>query len=230
MLEIPSEVAEEVDDDDDENFATSATSETQVFGTRLSPPPFQRSASSDTVPQRRTISNSSTPTIQSTTNQQIAALSAAREPAEMSQNLKLDTTTNNQIDQSPSVSSSTFATPISPQSLAEEPLSFYDSVDDDDDFSTSNEGYFLSYRSRAGHLTRDSFKGYSLPKQGEEDKSVDGASPRMTNFNTETFITRRDSAIPSGGMNFLGGPIDTGLDDFVSELGLMVHGIGNDMH
>ncbi|KND91660.1 hypothetical protein TOPH_03763 [Tolypocladium ophioglossoides CBS 100239] len=61
-LAIPENIAEEVDDDD--NFATSATSENQVYATYLSPPPFQRCVSSDTVPLTAANSSSLTLTTQ----------------------------------------------------------------------------------------------------------------------------------------------------------------------
>jgi hypothetical protein len=44
---IPEDISEEFDDDD--NFATSATSEQSTFTTGLAPPPFKRSVSSDTI-------------------------------------------------------------------------------------------------------------------------------------------------------------------------------------
>lgn len=226
-LEIPNELIEEADDDDD-NFATSATSDTQVFATRLSPPPFQRSVSSDTVPHTITNSSSLTLTIRPAASQQD---NVGKEPLELTEALqlpKLNTTEISQCDLSPSISSSTFATPMSPQSLAEELPSFYDS-NEDEDFLSSNDGDYLSYRTHRNHSARQSFKGYCLPRLSEEHKSTGGSSPQMaTNFNTTSFLTSRvDSGVPISGTNFLGGPIDTGLDDFVNELGLMVDGIGN---
>ncbi|OAQ62312.1 hypothetical protein VFPPC_07053 [Pochonia chlamydosporia 170] len=223
-LEIPNEPSEEVDDDD-ENFATSAISETQVFATRLSPPPFQRSVSADTLPQTVANSSSLTLTIRPTSKKQSPTFQEPSDLADISQLPKLDTSEPNHCDSSPSISSSTFATPMSPQSLAEELPSFYDS--NDEDVLSSYDGDYLSCGPRAGLATRESFKGYSLPRHGEEHKSADSSSPRMTGFNTTSLLAGHTSSMPIGGANYLGATIDTGLDDFVNELGLMVDDIGN---
>lgn len=114
---------------------------------------------------------------------------------------------------------------MSPQSLAEELPSFYDS--NDEDVLSSYDGDYLSCGPRAGLATRESFKGYSLPRHGEEHKSADSSSPRMTGFNTTSVLAGHTSSMPIGGANYLGATIDTGLDDFVNELGLMVDDIGN---
>ncbi|EXU97270.1 hypothetical protein X797_009547 [Metarhizium robertsii] len=228
-LHIPSEVAEDIDDDDD-NFATSAMPETPVFATRLSPPPFQRCVSSDSKPQTITSSSSPTLAIRPSSSQQGKESKKSGVVEEGSPQLpKLDTTEAGQCGRSPSVSSTAFDTPMSPQSLAEELPPFYDSNDDDDVLS-SNDGDCSAYRPHAGPSTKPSFKGYSLPRHAEEHKSADGSCPGMMGFHTETaFSKAHESTMPISGPNFLNGPMDTGLglDDFVNELGLLVGGIGN---
>ncbi|KJK79483.1 hypothetical protein H634G_05074 [Metarhizium anisopliae BRIP 53293] len=228
-LHIPSEVAEDIDDDDD-NFATSAIPETPVFATRLSPPPFQRCVSSDSKPQTITSSSSPTLAIRPASSQQGKESKKSGVVEEGSPQLpKLDTTEAGQCGRSPSVSSTAFDTPMSPQSLAEELPPFYDSNDDDDVLS-SNDGDSSAYRPHAGPSTKPSFKGYSLPRHAEEHKSADGSCPGMMGFHTETaFSKAHESTVPISGPNFLNGPMDTGLglDDFVNELGLLVGGIGN---
>ncbi|TWU73308.1 hypothetical protein ED733_003977 [Metarhizium rileyi] len=231
LLEIPSELAEDVDDDDD-NFATSATSESHFFATILSPPPFQRSISSDTMPQTVTNSSSRTLTIHPVGRQQDKELQEPGEVEDILQLPKLDTIGDSECDCSPSISSGAFMTPTSPRSLVEELPSFYDSNDDDDNLS-SNDGDYIPDRAHAGSSAQESFTGYSLPRHAVEHKSADGSSPAMTGLHTASFPTAaHESTIPGSCSNFLDGPIDTGLglEDFVNELGLLVDGIGNRNH
>ncbi|KHN97657.1 uncharacterized protein MAM_04672 [Metarhizium album ARSEF 1941] len=228
-LDIPRALAEDVDDDDD-NFATSAISETQVFATRLSPPPFQRCVSSDATPQTNTNSSPPTLAIRPASSHQGRELNKSEAVKEGSPRpRKLDTAVTSQCGCSPSISSTAFNTPMSPQSLAEELPPFYDSNDDDDVLS-SNDGDCLAYGSHAASSTKESFKGYSLPRHAEENKSTDGSYSKMIGFHTTTAIPKAlESTVPISGTNFLNGPIDTGLgpDDFVNELDLLVGGIVN---
>ncbi|KAK2594543.1 hypothetical protein QQS21_007762 [Conoideocrella luteorostrata] len=222
VLDIPTELAEEVDDevddDDDDSFATSAISETQVLRTRLSPPPCQRSVCTDLAPPSDTHSSSLTLTIRSTTDQRAIHDQTIDAPSDITQLPKLDAATDaSQSNWSPTTSSSIFTTPISPQSLTDERSCFYDSNDDDDVLSSA-DGECLFYNPHQNMPIEEIFKGYSLPRHSGEDKAVDSSSPGKSG---------REPDMAISGMSFLCGPIDTGLDDFVSELGLIAEVIGS---
>ncbi|KAG6120819.1 hypothetical protein E4U13_005838 [Claviceps humidiphila] len=135
---------------------------------------------------------------------------------------------------SPAVSSSTCPASISPQSPLDEAMCS-DNSDDDDDMASTLGGDCLSYRSQSDMpTTSEAFQRYSLPRHCAEDKVLPsanhhqhhhhqmgklGSGPMLT-------VTARESSLPVAVTNFLGEPIDTGLDEFVSELGLMAEGIG----
>lgn len=225
-LSISSEFDYVVDEDDDENFATSAISENQVFGTSLSPPPFQRSVSMCAVPQDIKNSSSLTLTIKTDVQEEAFNEQQLSAPTSAHQLPKLDTNEISQCNWSPTISSSTFTTPMSPQSLEDETTCYYDSNDDDDDILSNIDGDYLSYRCPSNMPNGEAFKGYSLPRRSAEDKVLESANSPTRGVST-SLLTARDSDVPIPGTNYLGKPIDTGLDDFVSELGLMVEVISN---
>lgn len=224
-LSIPSELDYVVDEDDDDNFATSAISENQVFGTSLSPPPFQRSVSMCAVPQDIRNSSSLTLTIKTDAQEETFNEQQLSAPTSAHQLLKLDIKEITQCNWSPTISSSTFTTPMSSQSLEDEATCYYDS-NDDDDILSNIDGDFLSYRCQSNMPNSEAFKGYSLPRHSAEDKVLESANSSMRVVST-SLLTVRDSNANISGTNYLGKPIDTGLDDFVSELGLMVEVISN---
>lgn len=213
------------DEMDDDNFATSSAFENQPYTTSLSPPPFQRSTSSDTMAHMATNSSSRT-------------LIAARPPIKH-QSLEKEQTsdspqgptlakldTHRQIRWSISAPSS-IVTPVSPQLVEDELPSFYDSNDEDEVLSCNDGDNFSHVPSRRPSCAEQSFKGYSLPQQHDGVKAVADASTAVDGFlRSPRLLARSDSAEPIHGANLLGTTIDTGLDDFVSELGWIVDVIG----
>ncbi|PNY30037.1 Uncharacterized protein TCAP_00053 [Tolypocladium capitatum] len=224
-LAIPENIAEEVDDDD--NFASWATSENQVYGTSLSPPPFQRPASSDTIPITAANSSSLTLTTQRPSSRRESVTMAKQTPEPSASQALPKLKTNSQPRWSSSATCSLPTTPVSPQPMEYEPTSFYDSCDEDEVLSGNDSDNF-SYQPLPGLSgTEQAFKGYSLPRQRGECKGMANASPAITTLNSPQLLARGDSGIPVSGANLLGATIDTGLDDFVSELSWIVDAIGS---
>ncbi|KAK5997441.1 hypothetical protein PT974_02798 [Cladobotryum mycophilum] len=201
LLTIPDEI-DDIDDDetdDDDNFATSAVSESQSYFTSLSPPPFQRSASSESIATATQNSYIQTP----------------------SKSSKL--VTQSQPRWSISVASGAVSSPTS----EDEPMAFYDSNDEDDN-DDDNEDDTLTYLNSSTSLRRrHAFRGYSLPRPTEESKGISSSAQTFASLNSPSLVPRTGSEIPVSGSNLLGGHIDSGLDDFVNELGWMVEVIGN---
>lgn len=220
-LSMPDEIGDEVDDDD--NFATSAISENQAYATSLSPPPLRRSPSLDTVPRVPASASSIT-------------LAAGKPPLRHSQDGPSTPTTalprletNQEPRWSLSAASSALVTPISPYSIEEDPSSFYDSNDEDDVVSSTESDNFshqpvarMSFASRAFN--------YSLPRQCGSEKTMAKSSPAIKSFNSPHLGGTDSGSAQDGGTNLLGVPIDTGLDDFISEMGWIVRAIGADDH
>ena len=217
---IPEDIVEENDDDDD-NFATSAASEHQAFTTCLSPPPIKRSASSDTVPL--SITNSLTPMPTRPSSQPTKEAQQAPASAVAPSLARLETLVPRQVPFSPS---SAFASPLSPQSPTFEAPSFYDDTDDDDVVSSNNSDCFSIQPSTSGPLRNQKFEIYSLPEQEESGSKIYQPQPAYAKVNSPTLLARSDNGLSVSGANFLGSPIDTGLDQFVTELGWIVDVIG----
>ncbi|KAG5930335.1 hypothetical protein E4U53_002264 [Claviceps sorghi] len=226
-LNIPSKLDDQADDDDDENFAIPAVSEIRVFGTSLSPRPIQRSVSTLTVSQRIANSSSLTLTIKPDAEEEISnelQVSTRRSTHESSEP-EPDAADMAQCDWSSAVSFGSFTTPVSSQSLADESTCSYDS-DDDDDMMSNTDGDYLSYQSLSDLPASEAFQRYSLPRHSADDKVLESAGSQIGEVSESPIVTSRESDLPVAVTNFLGGPIDTGLDDFVNELGLMVEVIG----
>ncbi|KAG6015705.1 hypothetical protein E4U43_004943 [Claviceps pusilla] len=215
------------DGDGDENFAISEGSEIHVAGTSLSPPPLQRSVSPCTVFQGVVNSSSLTLTIKHRSEEeipdelQVPVMTSTHQSSEP----VLITTEMAQCDWSPAVSFSTFATPMSSQSLADGLTCFYDS-DDDDDILSNTDGDYLSHRSPSDAASSEAFQRYSLPRHSGEDKVLESTESHMRGVSAAPILAGRVSDVPVTVTNFLGEPIDTGLDDFANELGLMAEVIG----
>lgn len=227
-LSIPDEIAEDVDDDD--NFATSTISENQVYATSLSPPPFQRSASADTIPRAASNLSSITLTAGQPFDQKLpddgqADGNQAEQPESQRSLPKLET--NAKPRWSISATSSLLATPISPQLVADDPPSFYDSNDEDDDVASTIEADNFAHQAVIdAPFSSEVFRGYSLPRQSDEEKSVAAPRPAIKSFNSPQLLPRADTRNDQvSGTNLLGTHIDTGLDDFVSEMGWIVDAI-----
>ncbi|CAM1510347.1 Fc.00g006820.m01.CDS01 [Cosmosporella sp. VM-42] len=220
---IPEDIVEENEDDD--NFATSAVSENsehQHFTTSLSPPPFKRSASSDSMP----LTNSSSLTLMPArpSSQPVQEIQEAPASAVAPSLPKLETIVPPQAPFSPS--SSTFASPIFPQSPGYEVPTFYDDTDDDDGFSSNNSDCFSFQPSASVKSQNRRFEVYSLPEQEETGSKIFEPQPAYAKLNSPPLLARGDAGISVSSANFLGSPIDTGLDDFVNELGWIVDVIG----
>ncbi|KAG5915707.1 hypothetical protein E4U61_004327 [Claviceps capensis] len=219
--------------DQDDYFATPASLDTPAF-TTASTPPSQRIVSKGALSHQRANSISLTLiTKPDTQNQPPTELLSTHLFA------KPELYTTGELAQctwSPAVSSSTCPASISPQSPLDETMCSDDSDDDDDDMASNLGGDCLSYRSQSDMpTTSEAFQRYSLPRHCAEDKVLPSANHhhhhhhhQMGKLGPEPMLTgtARESSLPVAVTNFLGEPIDTGLDEFVSELGLMAEGIG----
>ena len=226
-----SQHAVEEDEDDEDDFAATEDHEAQTYGTTLSPPPFSRSTSSETV--SRAVANSSTITLTINTaasrkNQQSPPSETASISA-VPQNDSIHSNVSRSYWSPTTSASSVFETPTSPHSLADESNSFYESnEDDEDDGFSSIDGENRSYLT-SGTEAKDNeaFVGYSLPRHGEEGKEMQSHSPRISSLHSPPLVPRTGSEVPLTKNNLLGTSLDMGLDDFASELGTMVSLIGN---
>ncbi|KAF7534106.1 hypothetical protein G7Z17_g13416 [Cylindrodendrum hubeiense] len=216
-LVIPDETPEENfnddDNDDDDNFATSAISENQAYTTRLTPPPFRRTASSESVGR---VMNSSSLTLMPTRPSNFTVYETQEVPASavIPSRPKLETSRTTF-----STTSSYFASPVSPQYPDDEAQAFYyDLTDDEDDMLSSNNSDIISFQPTASTSTKtESYECYSLPEPEEKRSKIVESQPTYGKINSSSV----------NGSNLLGSPIDNGLDDFVNELGWMVDIIGN---
>lgn len=205
-LIIPEDIAEENEDDD--NFVTSTTSESQSYFTGLSAPPARRSPTPEAAPL--TIKNLSSLTINSerpsSKPQALACEAPILEPASHPHSSNLTWTT-----------SSAMPSPLS-ATPDDESLTFYVDNDDDDD---DDEPAHYEQPKHAQLTLQPKFTGYGLPRHGDEAaKAMVEATPTFGSFNHQLITT------PARGPRFLPTPIDTGVDSFASELDLMVHTIG----
>ncbi|KAI9147953.1 hypothetical protein HJFPF1_11771 [Paramyrothecium foliicola] len=210
-LVIPEEIVEENEDDD--NFASSAASEAQLFPTCLSPPPVRRASSHDAVVRSRSDSLAvSQPTPLRRASEGDAPRKAAKVPLTLNTNPHSSVTF---IHIPPCI----VETPYSPLSPLDEVHS-YDSNDDDDVLSSNDEESSSYQRTNIPSSRRYGFMGYSLPQQVEGKPALASSTTITMPNSPPPFLTRGNAN------NFLGSPIDTGLDDFISELGWAVQNIG----
>ncbi|PTB38424.1 hypothetical protein M441DRAFT_251830 [Trichoderma asperellum CBS 433.97] len=205
-LIIPDDVIEE--DEDDENFAVSAISESLPYATGLSPPPFQRSLSSESIKYDTEKGNFTA---------SMAGPPLSVRPPALDRNQPLSAVVNETKSVprwSISAKDKVTASPIH----EDVPMSFYDDEDDDDDVMSSNEDdvHFPSIPISKTQL--HSFKGYSLPRHIEETKD--------TFASHQAFAAPISPKLVPSGSNLLDTHIEAGLDDFVSELGWIVGTIG----
>jgi hypothetical protein len=225
---IPEDIVEE--NEDDENFATSAISENMSFATCLSPPPFKRTHSDSSSSLHLVGTNDSSMTLTKFIHEEPPnnELDAGLAPA---------VPTLPQIDfelPSSRFSISTIGSgedAVSPQSPNDETPSFYDSNDDDDVLS-SNDGDTLPFqpmslpstRKQSMDQTDSPFAGYSLPQPFTEGKHLD-ISTTYAAIGSPALIAETDAGVPLGDTALLAAPVDSGLD-LVSELSWMVDAIG----
>ncbi|KAF4332915.1 hypothetical protein FBEOM_13287 [Fusarium beomiforme] len=219
-LVIPEDAVEENDNDDDDNFATSAVSDGQSYVTRLSPPPFKRTISSESV--RSDAANpSSLPLIPSKPcKKDLLEINGVPASAVLPSRPRLESlrVPNSRINPATSF----FLSPATPNFPEDEGTNFFDLTDDEDDVVSSNNSDIVAFQPVPGMApTTDSFECYSLPESREHGRKVVEPQSAYAKVNPPSLLSRGDSG------NFLGVPIDTGLDDFAAELGWMVDVIGS---
>ncbi|RYO93975.1 hypothetical protein DL764_007904 [Monosporascus ibericus] len=216
-LWIPDEIVEENEDDD--NFATSAASENAPV-TLLSPPPFQR-----TIPSLLASSkNQSTTTSVPRPSADIGSSVGPKELLGLTSDFGLD------HPESHFVGSATSPKQTSPTSRLTESqgrsnCSFLDVSDDDDydDNLSSNEDEFYSPQQaeangRKVQPRRTPFTNYSLPYHSAKSNKHFDSNPQP-NYGSPALVARNDNGIPFGNTNLLSLPsIDSGLDDLANEI------------
>lgn len=213
-LIIPEDIVEENEDDD--NFATSAVSESQQpYATSLSPPPFKRSASLEAI-SMSLADSTSLALVPAPLTQQVVE---AAEPPAASDLPPLETHSRPRCFYS--YTSSAMPSPVSPVSNEAEleMTSFYDETEDDDEILLEADATAYQTLS-AGPSRPQEFEGYSLPR----DKDGKNGAESVATFTTVD--PPQLLSIPARGPDFLGSPIEVGVDDFVNELGWMVEIIG----
>lgn len=203
---IPEDIAEEIEDDD--NFATSAASETAPFPTILSPPPFQRSSSSNSI---------ATATAQTPKPSIDTLQPSLQDPPMIDPTPTLPAPPKFQLGLATShfSISSSESEPESPSTPNEtDGVTFYDSSeeeeDDDDDATPSIDAEVYQQ-------TKPLFSTYSLPRTAcdERIKTAEKVAP----ISSPAVIA---GDMPTGNTSFLTSPVDEGVDDLMSELGWMV--------
>lgn len=208
-LVIPDEIMEENEDDDD--FAISAVSETQPFATRLSPPPYQRLSSSGSFTAPLTMANLSSLTLDT-------MRPASKQESTHSQDALAPS--NPESVALTSAGSSALASPLSAIPLEDEMLTFYDESNNDEDEHLEEDTV------TGRDSTQTSFYGYKLPENDSEASTRRKARPT---FSTPINTGNDELSVPVTGSSYLISPVATGfgIDDFVSELGWIVDSIGN---
>lgn len=219
-LAIPEDIAEENEDDD--NFATSTTSESMPF-TVLSPPPTQHSHSQCATPAPRSRAASLTPTVDS-----MRPEPPTRAPPRIPGLAQADFLTPK-----PAFSLADFncMTPTSPQSPASNDLpSFYHSEEEDDTVSANEDDADLpptgvrpgdidsSARNLNGTLST-----YSLPQTSDTgDKLSANDRTQMRSLDSPVLVAGNGTELPVGNTSLLTSPIpNSGLDELMNELGWM---------
>ncbi|KAH8170734.1 hypothetical protein LIA77_09515 [Sarocladium implicatum] len=211
-LIIPEDIAEE--NEDDQNFASSATAmspEGQPLATILSPPPFKRTWSADTVPL--TVSNLSSLTLATARpDSESRRLAEAVSHASSIQLPNLDTSSTPSCFLS---TSSSLMSPTSPQSPRDFPL-FLDDPNDDDMSTYDGE----IYSAQAVHVSgppRETFDSYRLPRTS--------VSLKFSIHSPDVFPEHDGHESAMRGSDLLGRPIDARLDNFAEELRWMANTI-----
>ncbi|CAH0044006.1 unnamed protein product [Clonostachys solani] len=219
-LVIPEDIAEENEDDD--NFATSAISEYPPFAMGLSPPPAQR----PTTPRESaplTSKNLSSLTLETLCPPSRGQDTRGKDIVEKEMpSLEIPTQAPSTV--LTSAASSVMASPLSALTPDEEMLTFYDdSNDEDEEVPASAPEGGLSVPRKAVPL-RSRFTGYSLPQQGDNRKKFE-LQATGARLNPPSLMAEPLSPADTLSKVLLS-PVDTGLDDFLSELGLIVDTVG----
>jgi hypothetical protein len=228
-LAIPEDIAEENEDDD--NFATSATSESLHF-TVLSPPPSQHSLSRCTTPVPVLDDARHIVTEQAVVESAIPA-PPTRAPPRIPEFARIDL---------PKPRSETFLLdssvlmPASPESTASNEIpSFYHS-DNEEGEDEEDDGYHLPQPVAGSANDADYFNGrfsktlstYSLPLASDPaEKLAAEEPPTTTQLGSPALVARNGTDVPVGNTSLLTSSIpNSGLDDLVSELGWIANIIG----
>ncbi|KAI5457867.1 hypothetical protein BGZ63DRAFT_364416 [Mariannaea sp. PMI_226] len=229
-LVIPDDIAEDQeqdndndndnDNDDDDNFATSAVSEIQAYPTRLSPPPFRRAVSCGSGPSANKPSAIIVPTKAST----LPLYQTEEVPASavLPSHPKLEVLTG-------IPSTGYFASPVSQYPDDDSQAYCYDLTDDEDDLLSSNNSDILSGQPTVDLSKIESYECYSLPVHEQSGRKIAEPKPSYAKMNTPLLSERR-SDVAVDGSNFLGSPVNHGLDDFANELGWMADIIESKRH
>ncbi|OIW34014.1 hypothetical protein CONLIGDRAFT_569183 [Coniochaeta ligniaria NRRL 30616] len=218
-LAIPEDIAEENEDDD--NFATSATSESLHF-TVLSPPPSQHSQSRCTTPmpsaEDSSLAASTGPAVVESTIIGPATRAPPRIPDFAQMELPAPGSETFSFDP-------TLLTPASPESTASNEIpSFYYSDDEDED---EDDGYQLPSL-EGGIGATDSFdtrfgktlSTYSLPLTSDPADKLAVEEPATSQLGSPALVARNGTDVPVGNTSMLTSPIpNSGLDELVNELG-----------
>lgn len=225
-LAIPDDIAEENEDDD--NFASPATSESQHF-TVLSPPPSQHPQSRCATPMPSLEDGHQTAATQPPAVEPTIVEPPTRAPPRIPDFAQVELSAPRFetffID-------STAPTPASPESTASNEIpSFYYSDDEDEE---EDDRYQLPSL-EPGPADTDYFSGrfsktlstYSLPLTSDPDDKLVADEPATTQLGSPTLVARNGADVPVGNTSLLTSPIsNSGLDELVSELGWMAGIIG----
>ena len=223
-LWIPDEIVEENEDDD--NFATSAVSESAPF-TMLSPPPAPRSISTSPVSISK---NASTATIvpEKLPVNDVVATETVEEGA-AGFRVSLDCS----LSRAASTTSTPASLALSSKSRDRSNSSFLDDTDDsdDDDDCVSHNGYDFFGGSHSAEAPRGNemplrprapFTNYSLPSchSPENGKPADLPQKQLRPaFGSPELVARNDNGVPVGNTHLLTLPrFDSGLDDLATEI------------
>ncbi|KAL7626818.1 hypothetical protein AAE478_003592 [Parahypoxylon ruwenzoriense] len=224
-LSIPDEIAEENEDDD--NFATSAVSESAPF-TSLSPPPFQRSTPPSAVKNNK--NESPETTVPKDCSQDVSVASGPINALSRVTSIGLEIPRSH-FSISTTSSSVSQTSPQSTESRDLSQYSFFDESEDDDDVLSNDDESFIIQGTRQNsdekrgvpkHIYTP-FPGYSLPNSTiHSEKHLDTTRISTDPLGSPDLVARMDNGMPVGNTNLLSRPgIDTGLDDLVNDMGWM---------
>ncbi|KAK0646414.1 hypothetical protein B0T16DRAFT_413377 [Cercophora newfieldiana] len=222
-IAIPEDIVEENEDDD--NFATSAVSESLQY-TALSPPPTQRCFSpsiSSTVGDAQTAP---------TEPDRPAPAPPTRSPPEVPQLEAAAPVPQPQPQSRFSFSDASFYSQNSPQSPDSHSLpSFYHSEDEDDELFITNDeeaitlpGIESTVNARSSFV-RDldaALSTYSLPQLSTPDAAGKLSVVTQPPVGSPALVARDGTDVPVGNTTLLTSPIpNSGLEELVNELGWM---------
>ena len=224
-IAIPEDIAEEFEDDD--NFATSAASETQPV-TVLSPPPMQRAFSSHSQ------SSTATELARDRAGTPALAFQIPTAPTRTAPTVPFPEVEAACYQSRFSIDSSVCSEDDAPHSPESPSLpSFYYSESEDEDTLSANEYATLSLPPPAtthaqthpaiARNLEATLSTYSLPKATvDEGKSTANTQLSLETFGSPALVARNGNDVPLGNTSLLTSPIpDSGLEELVNELSWM---------